>query len=303
MSARQTILRYIHILNRLRKSPATFKEIHQYLIQQSNLQEEKFSVSKRQFLRDIKDIASIFELEIYFDFRDGVYRINEEEVSEISRRRIEAFDTFNALKIGENTSDIIHFESRKPLGTENLFGLIHAVKSKRNVKFNYLKFWEDEMTCRNVEPYALKEFKSRWYVIAKDHKDGKIKTFALDRMTKLEITITPFIFPSDFNVEESYRHSFGIISPTDEEPQEVVLSFEPIQGKYIKSLPLHESQQILSDNEDELKIKLTVCVTYDLVMELLSFGEFVKVIAPASLIRVVTNKYKKALTQYSKEGH
>lgn len=301
MSARQTILRYIHILNRLRKSPATFKEIDHYLIQQSNLQEEKFNVSKRQFLRDIKDIASIFELEIYFDFSNGVYRINEEEVSEISKRRIEAFDTFNALKIGENTSDIIHFESRKPLGTENLFGLIHAVKNRLNIKFTYQKFWEDEVSYRNVEPYALKEFKSRWYLIAKDHKDDRIKTFALDRLTSLEITNSPFIFPSDFSVEESYRHCFGIISPTNEEPQEVILSFDPIQGKYIKSLPLHDSQQILVDNEEELKIKLTVCVTYDLVMELLSFGEFVKVIEPASLIKEIKNKYNKSLTLYIKD--
>jgi len=298
MSARQTILRYIHILNRLRKSPATFKEIDQYLIQQSNLQEEKFSVSKRQFLRDVKDIASIFELEIYFDFSDGVYRINEEEVSEISRRRIEAFDTFNALKIGENISDIIHFESRKPLGTENLFGLIQAVKNRLNVKFIYRKFWEDEMTCRNVEPYALKEFKSRWYVIAKDHKDDKIKTFALDRLTNLEITNMPFIIPSDFNVEESYRHCFGIISPANEEPQEVILSFEPMQGKYIKSLPLHQSQQILVDNKAELRVSLKLFITHDLIMELLSFGADVNVLKPKSLSYKIRNAHKEACKQY-----
>lgn len=298
MSARQTILRYIHILNRLRKSPATFKEIDQYLIQQSNLQEEKFSVSKRQFLRDVKDIASIFELEIYFDFSDGVYRIIEEEVSEISRRRIEAFDTFNALKIGENISDIIHFESRKPLGTENLFGLIQAVKNRLNVKFIYRKFWEDEMTYRNVEPYALKEFKSRWYVIAKDHKDDKIKTFALDRLTNLEITNMPFIIPSDFNVEESYRHCFGIISPSNEEPQEVILSFEPMQGKYIKSLPLHQSQQILVDNKAELRVSLKLFITHDLIMELLSFGADVNVLEPKSLSYKIRNANKEAYKQY-----
>jgi predicted DNA-binding transcriptional regulator YafY len=298
MSVRQTIFRYIHILNRLRKSPATFKEIDLYLIQQSNLQEEKFTVSKRQFLRDIKDIASIFELEIYFDFINGVYRINDEEFSEISRRRMEAFDTFNALKIGENTSDIIHFESRKPLGTENLFGLIHAVKNRLNVKFTYQKFWEDEMTNRNVEPYALKEFKSRWYVLAKDHKDNKIKAFALDRLTNLEITNMPFTFPSDFSVEESYRHCFGIISPSDEELQEIILSFDPIQGKYIKSLPLHQSQQILVDNNAELRVSLKLFITHDLIMELLSFGAEMKVLQPPTLADEIKKALKNAYKQY-----
>lgn len=300
MSVRQTILRYIHVLNKLRKAPATFKEIDEYLSQQSNLQDEKFNVSKRQFQRDLKDIASIFELEIVFDVSKGVYRINEQELSEISRRRMEAFDTFNALRIGENTSDFIHFENRKPLGTENLFGLIHAIKNRLKISFTYQKFWEQELTHRSVEPYALKEFKNRWYVLAKDHKDNNIKSFALDRLTNLAISNTSFKFPSDYNVEESYRYCFGIISPTDEAPLEIILSFDPIQGKYIKSLPLHNTQQILIDSSKELRIKLTLCVTYDLVMEILSYGQFVKVIQPASLLDEIRKAHNKAYKQYAK---
>ncbi len=300
MSVRQTILRYIHVLNKLRKAPATFKEIDVYLSQQSNLQDEKFNVSKRQFQRDLKDIASIFELEIVYDVSKGVYRINEQELSEISRRRMEAFDTFNALRIGENTSDFIHFENRKPLGTENLFGLIHAIKNRLKISFTYQKFWEDESTNRSVEPYALKEFKNRWYVLAKDHKDNNIKSFALDRLTNLEITNTSFKFPKDYNIEKSYRYCFGIISPTDEAPKEIVLSFDPIQGKYIKSLPLHDTQQILVDDETEIRIGLKLFITYDLVMELLSYGQFVKVIQPSSLVDEIKQAHNKAHQQYAK---
>jgi predicted DNA-binding transcriptional regulator YafY len=300
MSVRQTILRYIHVLNKLRKAPASFIEIDQYLNLQSNLQDEKFTVSKRQFQRDIKDISSIFELEIFYDASNSVYRINDDEISEISKRRMEALDTFNALRIGENTSELIHFENRKPLGTENLFGLIHAIKNRLNIRFSYQKFWEDEMTQRTVEPYALKEFKSRWYILAKDLKDTKIKSFALDRLTNLEITNKPFIYPDNYDVEESYRYCFGIISPTDQGPQEIILSFDPIQGKYVKSLPLHHSQQILVDNQNELKIRLKLCITHDLVMEILSFGENVKVIQPAILIHEIEKAHKKAYKQYGK---
>lgn len=228
MSVQKTILRYIHVLNKLRKAPATFKEIDLYLTQQSYLQDAVFNISKRQFNRDIKAISSIFELEIYYDARVGVYRINEDEVSEISKRRMEALDTFNALRIGENTLDFIHFENRKPLGTENLIGLIQAIKNRLKIKFSYQKFWEDKMTQRSVEPYALKEFKSRWYVLSKDQKDNKIKSFALDRLSNLEITNQTFIYPEDYNIEESYGYCFGIISPADEPPQEIILSFDPI---------------------------------------------------------------------------
>ena len=59
----------------------------------------------------------------------------------------------------------------------------------------------------------------------------------MDRLTELEITRQNFHYPENYNIEEQYRYCFGIISPTDEAPQEIVLSFDPFQGKYIKTLP------------------------------------------------------------------
>jgi len=95
-----------------------------------------------------------------------------------------------------------------------------------------------------------------------------------------------FSLLKDFDVNEYYKSCFGIISPEEgQQLQEVILSFDPYQGKYIKSSPLHESQEILKDNEKELLIKLTLFVTYDFLMELLSFGENLKVIQPDNLIK------------------
>lgn len=148
----------------------------------------------------------------------------------------------------------------------------------------YQKYWEDELTERIVEPYALKKFKNRWYVLSKDLGDDKIKSFALDRLTDLEILNKKFNFPKDFDVNEHYRYCFSIISPNDHQPENVILSFNAFQGKYIKSLPLHDSQQILIDNEDELRIQLKLFITHDFFMELLSFGENLKVLKPQSLI-------------------
>jgi predicted DNA-binding transcriptional regulator YafY len=77
-------LRYLHIGNKRRKAPATFEEIANYLLQQAERQDYKFNVSKRQFQRDLKDIGSIFEIEISYDFSRQVYSINEEEYSEVN---------------------------------------------------------------------------------------------------------------------------------------------------------------------------------------------------------------------------
>jgi len=144
----------------------------------------------------------------------------------------------------------------------------------------------------------LKEFKNRWYIIAKDLSDNNVKTFALDRLTNLEITNKKFEIPKAYNIEERFKYCFGIINPKDEEPKEIILSFDSFQGKYIKTLPLHETQQILIDNEDELQIKLKLCITHDLIMELLSYGDNMKVLKPKSLANKIKKVHFNAFKQY-----
>ncbi|MBP8904281.1 MAG: WYL domain-containing protein [Paludibacteraceae bacterium] len=298
MSKRESIARYNLIIKKLRKQPADFEQISTYLSLESELQEYNFNVSKRTFQRDLDDIRSLYNIDIVYDFSRKVYFIDLEEQPELNERILEAFDTFNALNITDRLSNYIHFEKRRPQGTENLYGLLHAIKNKVQISFSYKKFWEDEMSQRTAEPYALKEFKNRWYVLANDLKDNKVKSFALDRLTELEITRKKFQLPIDFDVNEHYKYCFGIISPNEHQPQEVILSFDPFQGKYIKTLPLHESQVILKDHEEELLIKLTLFLTHDFLMEILSYGDNVKVIQPESLIEDLKTSYENALKLY-----
>ena len=298
MSKRESISRYNLIIKKLRKNPATFKEIAEYLAFESELQEYNFNIGKRTFQRDLDDIRSIYNIDIQYDFSRKVYYIDFDEQPEVNERILEAFDTFNALNITDRLSNHIHFEKRRPQGTENLYGLLHAIRNHAQIKFIYQKYWEDELTHRQVEPYALKEFRSRWYVLANDLKDQKVKSFALDRLTDLEITKRKFNLPNNFDVNEHFQYSFGIISPNEDKPNEVILSFTPFQGKYIKSLPLHETQQVLVDNELELRIRLTLFITHDFIMELLSYGENLKVIEPISLIDELKTVFRDALNLY-----
>lgn len=298
MSKRESIARYSLIIKKLRKLPSSFSEISDYLAEESRLQGYKFDVSKRTFQRDLADIRVVYNIDIQYDYSKRVYYIDFDEQPEVNERILEAFDIFNALNITDRLSNHIHFEKRRPQGTENLYELLHAIKSGVQISFFYQKFGEDEITHRITEPYALKEFKNRWYLLAKVVNDQQVKSFALDRLTGLKIAKKKNRLPSDFNVDEHFKYCFGIISPNEHSPQEVILSFEPFQGKYIKTLPLHESQVILKDNEDELLIKLTLFVTHDFFMEVLSFGDNVKVIQPESLIVDVKNAYENALKLY-----
>ena len=298
MSKRESIARFSIIINKLRKQPANFKEISETLAFESELQEYDYNISKRTFLRDRKEIESLYGIYIEYNQSTKKYFIDMEFDTDMNVRMLEAFDTFNVLNLTDRLSNLIHFEKRKPQGTENLYGLLHAIKNCLLISFTYQKYLVPGIHKREVEPYVLKEFRNRWYVLAKDINDKKIKSFALDRITDLDIKKKKFDIPSNYNVDEHYKYCFGIISPNDNKPKEIILSFNPIQGKYAKSLPWHDTQQVLIDNEEEVRIKLTMYITHDFMMELLSQGDSVRVIQPVSLIEDVIANSASVLRMY-----
>ena len=212
---------------------------------------------------------------------------------------LEAFDTFNALRLNQDISKYIRFEKRKPQGTEHFYGVLHALQHNVLIRFTYYKFCNDETTKRLIMPYTLKEFKGRWYLLGNDQKDNQIKTFGLDRIIDLEITKKKFNYPPAYDLDEFYKNSFGIISPTGINPDKVILSFDAEQGKYVKSFPLHASQTVIIDNKDELRLSLDVHLTHDLNMEILSYGNRVEVITPAKLREQIREVHLKALNQYN----
>lgn len=305
MSKRGYISRYLLVLKKLKVKPySTYEELQSYIENQFDylqMQDDNLQIgfSKRTLQRDIKEIRNIFGIDIEYSKSQKGYFISQNENENMNfQRMMEAFDMFNSLNLAQDLTPFIHLEKRRPQGTENLYGLLHAIKNRLQIKFSYQKFWEEELSQRLAEPYALKEFKNRWYIMAKDSNDDHIKSFAFDRLTNLEITNINYQYPDNFSIEQSYRYCFGIISPNDEEPQDIILSFDPFQGKYIKTLPLHDTQELLVDNDKEVKIKLKLFLTHDLVMELLSFGDNMKVIEPKSLADQIKQTHEKAYRQY-----
>lgn len=211
---------------------------------------------------------------------------------------LEAFEVFNSLSAAKTLSENVLLEKKCSKGTEHIYGIMHALRNNLNIRFKYQKFYEAESSDRLVAPYALREFKGRWYLLACGQNMNETRTFALDRVSELEICKSKFKSPSGFKASKYFENCFGIIKPEDESPEEIILSVEPFQGKYTKSYPLHESQEIVLDNEEELRIKLKLFITHDFIMELLSLGDKVKVLAPESLIAQLYEVYSSAMKKY-----
>lgn len=125
-----------------------------------------------------------------------------------------------------------------------------------------------------------------------------MKTFGLDRISNLDIKNTSFK-RENYDAEKEFKNSFGIIAPNGKKPQEIILSFHKEQGNYIKALPIHHSQKILVDNDDEIRVSVFLVPTFDFEREILSLGQNVKILEPESFKEHLKKEVENMLTQFS----
>jgi len=297
MSVDQTLKRYNKIISLLRMRDMSYQELQDEIAMDPDAFEYNMLTSQRTLQRDIQGIASVFEIEITSDKSRNKYYIKE-DIKDIQTSRIrENYELVNAIRMAKGFVNTLIFENRRHLGTEHMAGLIYAIQNNLIAEFHYLKFWDDSHSNRKVKPISLKEARNRWYLVAMDEKDGNIKNFSLDRIQELNITQINFK-PVSYNAHKAFEDSFGIINGTNEKATEVILSFTPQQGRYIKSLPLHHSQNLIQENNKEIRFSYFIKPTYDFRMELLSYGDQVKIIQPECLKKTIIENLQDALDRY-----
>ena len=290
--------RYLYVIDRLRSRPCSFNELQEHVMRklENDDIDTTFEYAIRTFERDKKDITALFGIVIQYNRKDKTYAIDEEEIEDQSvTRMIDAFSIHHALQEGNKLSPSVFLEKRKSLGTEHIYGIIHAIQNLCLLQFTHQKHWEDFSTQREVKPIAIKESQQRWYLVALDKKNETVKTFGLDRISNLKITDTKFK-PVAYNVETEFQHAFGV--ETYEAAKKVILEFSKQQGNYIKTFPLHKSQRIVKETEDAVSIEIFIHTTNDIKMELLKYGSNVKVIAPISLQNDIKNRISEMSNLY-----
>ncbi len=280
-------LKFIEDFLRSRKAKgASYEEIQDYLqrkYEERDIKLDDLKFTKRTFLRDKVAISKVLKTDIIYRRSTNTYAIDDDNEDELQEDVFDNLLLVEAYRNVKGKKNIMLFEQRKSRGLHWLSGLVHAITHQKIITLQYTKFWEGVSHDKVLEPYAVKEFKNRWYLLAHEKNDEKyfIKTFGLDRISDLEIAPSTFK-PKRYDAEKDFENSFGIISTLNETPEEIVLSFDADQGKYIKTLPLHHSQEILLDDDDEFRIKLTLVPTYDFVREILSHGSSLRIISPES---------------------
>lgn len=258
-------------------------------------------VDLRTLQRDFNEIESLFGIRICFDKKMNGYYINEEDDlrKEQYERLLLNFDILNALDSISNLHTYILVEHHRPADNEHLPLLIKAIKSSHPVTFNYIYVRENgRIRTKTVLPHYLKEDQQRWYLLAYD--DNILKTFSICYIQDLHINYDKtFKRNMEIDVHRLFRESYGIWNQPDIPVEEIELSYDALDGSFLKSVPLHHSQEVVVDDGQEFRIKLRLRITNDFVMALLSRSRSLTVIRPKHLRERIQKIYKDALKRNS----
>lgn len=301
MSKHGAIRRYSLIIEIIaKKNYPSFAMIKQFLF------EHGFELSDRTIQRDIEQIRYDFGIEITFDNNARGYYIDEENSmsTEGFIRFLEIAGTADLLS--ETLMDskgalaYIEFEAAGALkGLKYLRELLMALKNNRMISFVYNRFDSEEARTYQLQPYFLKEYQSRWYIIGMVKGLNEFRTFGIDRFVSLQLLEQTFR-PKTLEVpKQLFQHTIGLTYSATNQIEEVELSFTPFQGNYIKTLPWHHSQKIITDNDKELRISLRLIPNFELKQKILMHGESVQVIKPKSLAAEIKQSLQNTLRHYN----
>ena len=276
---------YIWLLETLQsRGSLTLKEL-QSLWLRSSVNDDGKELAPRTFSNHLQSIADIFGIEIECDRRDNTYHIkNEGEIgsSDIRNWMLEALSLNSLLNESAGIKDRIIFEN-VPSSQKYLTTVIQAIRDKKvlhAVYKSYRKTGEEEFI---LEPYCLREFKKRWYLFAHKGNDDVPHMFALDRFLSIDIGKTKFTLPKKFNAHEFFSGIYGTRVYPDMKPMFVTLKVSDMQANYFKSLPLHQSQEILEETPQYTIFRYFLTPDYDFKQDVLSFGPSIEVLEPQTL--------------------
>lgn len=277
------IQKYMWLINTIKRyGPISLRDLSDRWEREKDLSDCK-PLPRATFNRWREAVASQFAIDI--SYRSGLgYQIeNPEEIDDdkLKKWMLDSFAVGNLL--GENLllKDRILLSSI-PSGGDRLTAIIEAMKADRKVKVTYRHFTHCESATFLIEPYCVKLFENRWYVLGRNNF-GDIKIYAFDRILEAEVTEARFRLPKDFDAADFFGRYYGVMIDHEKRAQRIVLRARGKHKYYMQSLPLHDSQRLVEDSDNYADFEYFLVPTFDLELKLLQFGSMVEVLEPACL--------------------
>ena len=294
------------------------------------LQETGRTFSKSQFNLDIRALKTDYQAPLVNDKERGYHYtepgfsiVKSPLVSEdaaVLRQALATLRQFQGLGLSDELGDVVqrveaHLQAQpdddvagQPViwfeqvpdyaGTPFLGPLYQAIRARQVLRLRYRAFGAAEAWEETVQPYLLKQYNHRWFLVGQGSGRPGISNYALDRIEGVAADETiPYQLPrADFAAR--FADVVGVSVPEGGALETVQLRFRAGRGQYVLTKPLHPSQQTDTITGDIVKISLRLVLNPELETLLLSFGDDVEVLAPLSLRARISERLKSATGQY-----
>ncbi len=291
--------RYVWLTDLIyRRRRITYEEINEAW-SRSELNYSGADIPLKTFHNHRHAIEAMFDINIECNRKGGYYYYieNADDVERGGVRQwlINTFAVNNLINESHKLKARILFE-QIPSGQRFLTTIIEAMRDGVAIEVSYQSFSADEPHTTILQPYCLKVFKQRWYVVAHNGENARI--YSLDRISGVRATEQRYKLPEDFDGDTFFANAYGIIVDERIKVEEVIIKAYGVKAKYIDSLPLHSSQKIVELNETATTFSFYLRPTYDFRQELLSHSDQLEVVSPQWFREEIKNAITRQLERY-----
>ena len=276
---------YIWLLNTIARGPISRAAIDEKWAHSSVNEYKQDYLPESNFHRWKSTVEMLFDVHIKCNAYNEYYIEEASDLrgTDLRLRLLNLMSMDSLLKDSKELSDQILFEPI-PSGEKFLAPIIEALRDKTAIEMTYQGFTKDYPATFIVEPYCLKMFKQRWYVLAYSPGIDKMRVYGLDRIHAIEPTKKKYQLPDDFDAEAYFKDAYGVTVLDDQqEPQKIVISMSEDQAHYLRTLPLHSSQKEIEPINGYPAFSFYVYPSDEFCQELFKYGSYLEVHEPESL--------------------
>lgn len=293
--------RYVWLVDTIyRAGRITFEAINNKWIR-SQLNDSGDDLPLKTFHNHKNAVQTMFDINIECDRRNGcVYYI--ENFDDMKRGGVRSW-LISSLSISNLISESHKLKHRIlfehiPSGQRFLTSIIEAMRDGIAVEITYKSYRVGHGVTFPIEPYCVKVFKQRWYVVGYSVNDDTVRIYGLDRILELQTTNSKYVIPEDFPPEKYFENCYGVVTSDDCDVEEIDIKVFGKQVLYVSDLPLHHSQREIETTEDYSVFRYTLKPTYDFRQEILSNGSNYEVLSPQYFRDEIVSVLRSTISRY-----
>ncbi len=247
------------------------------------------------FNRHREAVEEIFGITIACDADNRYYVVDNNllTANTVQQWMLSTVTVSNIVGEARGLHDRILLESI-PTEGETLRIVVEAMQRSVKLHLTYRSYRSSTDTEWTVEPYCIKLFRRRWYLLC-HFADNGFMVLSFDRINTLELTDETFDVASSFDAEAFFAEYFGVMTDARIPLQRIVVRAYGNERYALRDLPLHPSQKLIAEADDHVDFELTLRPTTDFLAHILSRGCWVKVISPEAIAQKIRNLHREAL--------